>query len=461
MAVDKNLFPYDLAVVAILWNEGHYLKEWLDYHLLAGVDHFYLYDHESTDNYNEIIKPYVDAGIVTSVYYPGKRVMYEVYNDAVHKYRFSCKYLAVIDGDEFIFPQNNKSIPEVLDEILAMNPSGGGLSVNWQYYGSNFQEKADYSKGVLERFTRRAKKDYSYLLEEAPGRFRHDGNACVKNIINPRRIDYINDPHFIKYLWGYSRINEQGKIVTGRGNTPEEQGKNIAPWGNFPIMHDKIVINHYHVKSREEFYYRKSNGDAIYENVQYDLQKRFEEVNKNSNDEFDDSILKYRENRIRTLIPQGGGYNVLESLAASKQIDNHKLCAALLQNLAPIFSNESSKKFFEGKLETFLTCQKSAEYLRKNVLQEKAGTLFEETALQAVNKTLQEPLTIADVKLMFSALPEILRLDYPVVEEIRKACINLVPHLMTLYRMNNLWGDFNEMYYFGEMLKTFDNYNHK
>ncbi|MBR0260666.1 MAG: glycosyltransferase family 2 protein [Selenomonadaceae bacterium] len=50
MAVDKNLFLYDLAIVAILKNEGRYLKEWLDYHLSAGVDHFYLYDNDSTDN---------------------------------------------------------------------------------------------------------------------------------------------------------------------------------------------------------------------------------------------------------------------------------------------------------------------------------------------------------------------------------------------------------------------------
>ncbi|MBR2734192.1 MAG: glycosyltransferase family 2 protein, partial [Selenomonadaceae bacterium] len=47
--VDRNLFAHDLAIAAILKNEGHYIKEWLDYHLLAGVDHFYLYDNDSTD----------------------------------------------------------------------------------------------------------------------------------------------------------------------------------------------------------------------------------------------------------------------------------------------------------------------------------------------------------------------------------------------------------------------------
>jgi len=106
MAVDKNLFLHDLAVVASLKNEGHYVKEWLDYHLLAGVEHFYLYDHESTDNYSEVIKPYVDAGLVTNVVYPDNQSLFVAYNGAVSKLKFECRYLALIDGDEFIYPKS-------------------------------------------------------------------------------------------------------------------------------------------------------------------------------------------------------------------------------------------------------------------------------------------------------------------------------------------------------------------
>ena len=58
--VDKNLFLYDLTITAIFKNEGHYLKEWLDYHLLAGVEHFYLYNNDSTDNYKEVLAPYIE-----------------------------------------------------------------------------------------------------------------------------------------------------------------------------------------------------------------------------------------------------------------------------------------------------------------------------------------------------------------------------------------------------------------
>ena len=51
MSVDKNLFLYDLAFVSIMKDEGSYIKEWLDYHLLAGVNHFFIYDNESEDNF--------------------------------------------------------------------------------------------------------------------------------------------------------------------------------------------------------------------------------------------------------------------------------------------------------------------------------------------------------------------------------------------------------------------------
>lgn len=105
MEVDKNLFLHDLAVVAILKCEAPYLKEWLDYHLLAGVDHFYLYDNESPDNQAEVAAPYVEAGLVDYIPASGKSMQYVVYNDAVNRFKFFSRYIAFIDGDEFIYPK--------------------------------------------------------------------------------------------------------------------------------------------------------------------------------------------------------------------------------------------------------------------------------------------------------------------------------------------------------------------
>ena len=105
MAVDKNLFLHDLAIVAILKCEAPYLKEWLDYHLLAGVDHFYLYDNESPDNQAEVAKPYVEAGLVDYFLLPGKKMQMVAYNDALNRFKFHCRYMSFIDGDEFVYPK--------------------------------------------------------------------------------------------------------------------------------------------------------------------------------------------------------------------------------------------------------------------------------------------------------------------------------------------------------------------
>ena len=105
--VDKNLFLHDLAVVAILKDEGHYLKEWLDYHLLAGVEHFYLYDNDSSDNQAEVARPYVEAGLVDYFFASGKAMQMLVYNDAVKRFKFFNRYMAFIDLDEFISRKAN------------------------------------------------------------------------------------------------------------------------------------------------------------------------------------------------------------------------------------------------------------------------------------------------------------------------------------------------------------------
>ena len=425
MAVDKNLFLYDLAVVAIMKNEAPYVKEWLDYHLLAGVEHFYIFDNESPDNLKEILQPYVDAGIVTYIFYPGKARQYEAYNEAIQKYKFFCRYIAFIDADEFIFPQSNKSIVEVTDEILADKPKAGGLATNIYYFGSNNLETADYSKGVLERFTRRAPIDWIPLIsnKSLPG-----GTAHVSTITIPRKVHHFGNPHYAYYFEGFFAVNSEGGRVQTYYNNP-------------PIV-DKIVMNHYSVKSKEEYLTKIARGTADNKNNIYN-QQRFER--DDHNEVFDDSILKYRDARQK--LP-------LETDNAKKQ----RLYTALLKNVSPTFGKNPNKKIFEGKMETFLTCLKVASYLRENLLNETVGKFFEEVTLDAVNKTLKTAISPADLRLLIFELPNILKMNYPAVENIRQSCIKLIPKFMDKFRtpIAGDWQEFIKLQYLLEMLKTFE-----
>ena len=436
MAVDKNLFLYDLAVVTIIKNEAPYVKEWLDYHLLAGVNHFYIYDNQEDGEQKKILAPYISAGLVTYIFYPGQARQYEAYNDATQNYKFFCRYMTFIDADEFIFPQKNKNIIEVLDEIFADNPDAAGLGVNIFNFGSNFQEKADYSRGVLERFTRRAPADYLPKVPLGIG-----GSAHISTIANPRRIEYFWNSHFAVYFESCFAINEIGKKVESFYNNP-------------PTV-EKIVMNHYPAKSREEYIkkVRRGTADALYNVYSYEEENYTHDTAENTI--FDESILHYLENRQKN-------FNFIESdflqnFSTLNQIDIKKIFDLLVENLSPIFLENVPQTFFQGKMETFLTCRKLSEFLRENNFNKKITNAFEETALVAIHGTLSTRISIADLNLVIAELPQILKLNYPAVKDICVDCIKLIPSLMEICRTyeDRAWQKFANLKYLIGLLKIF------
>ena len=419
--VDKNLFRYDLAIVAILKNEGSYLKEWLDYHLLAGVDHFYLFDNDSTDDYNEIIAPYVAANLVTSVYLPGGSAQYAAYNLAVRDYRFDCRYAAFIDLDEFLLPKATiDSVTATLDDVLKNFPDASGLAINWQLYGSNGQETADYSRGVLERFTRRAHVDWVVPIphRDIPG-----GNAQVKTIANPRRIFAFGSSHFPNYFEGNYSVNELGERVDS--------------YCNDPVTAERLVINHYNVKSREEHLKKVLRGRADKGGIAKELADKgancidstwFDMYDRN--EIFDDGILKYRSARAENF-----------SLEDENQRLN-RIFDALNKNLSAFASNVA----LDNKLETALTCRALSNYLGLK--------LHEEASLAAILNSLDD-LKFSDARLLLSELPDLVNLSYSVVDEVRTASIQVISRLMDFMRENELWREFVDLNNLRRLLKNF------
>ena len=99
---------------------------------------------------------------------------------------------------------------------------------------------------------------------------------------------------------------------------------------------------------------------------------------------------------------------------------------ALVNNLIPTVSQNPSPEFFAGKMEIFLTCRKIAAQLYGKFGDEQTIKFFEESALNAVHKTLMTGISVADVKLLLSELAEILPMKYPAVKNICQACIQII-----------------------------------
>lgn len=392
MTTEKNLFPYNLAVAAIFKNEAPYLREWLDYHLLAGVEHFYLYDNGSTDNFAEVIKPYVESNLVTLTSFDGKIMQIPAYEDALARYRFHCRYMAFIDCDEFIFPKTGTSIVEVADEIFSRDNKVAALGINWQFFGSNGHEAADYSRGVLERFTRRAQSDWTFF-NEAEGF--EAGNIYIKSVVNPRRVDYPLSPHYAVYFAGLKSLNSNGTETYRAGNSP--------------VVADKIVVNHYYTKSLEEFADKVKRGSACRE-VNHKKMAMFQTYDRN--EVFDDGILTYRNARAEN-------FSLESDEEKFRRVE--KTLTEILTQCSPF---DSPPEFFVGKLETFLTCRALAELLDVKI----GSRAAEEFALVWIYQTLAkaETLTHAELQQFFRALPEILARPFPFRQKLNRLTQDLI-----------------------------------
>jgi hypothetical protein len=196
-----------LSVVATVRNEDIYLSEWIEYNLLMGVQHFYIYDNESSDNTKEVLKPYVEKGLVTYIYYPGEDKQIEIYNVALKNFGSDSTWLMYIDVDEFIKIKTGKKLIDYIKE----NEGYSQLIFQWVCFGSsNYKTKPEGL--VIENFIKR----------------QEGYDSTMKSIVKSSTV-LLADVHKHSVLGKYKEV-------------PYEEAQ----------------CNHYYCKSEEEFIKRKA-----------------------------------------------------------------------------------------------------------------------------------------------------------------------------------------------------------
>lgn len=223
---------YQLAVCAIFRDEAPYLKEWIEFHRLVGVEHFYLYNNLSTDNYKDILKPYLKKKLVTLIdwsfaYEDSGRwspIQCSAYDKTINEVRDKVRWLAILDIDEYLFPVEKSNLVEALKEYEPY----GGVCVNWQMYGTSHIYKIPRDKLLIETLVMKAPVD-------------HHENAQVKTILQPSKYSSCPSPHICYYKPGSYQVTENKKKFEGVF-TPS-------------VSISKLRINHYWSRD-EEFFQR-------------------------------------------------------------------------------------------------------------------------------------------------------------------------------------------------------------
>jgi Glycosyltransferase family 92 len=246
-----------LSVCAIYRDEGPYLREWIEFHRLVGVERFFLYDNGSQDGHLDVLRPYIDEGTVVLhpwPLFPGQR---QAYRHCLSRHGRESRWIAFIDLDEFLFSPTGRPVSEVLVDY----ESWPGVGVNWAVFGTS-GHRARPSGPVIE--------NYLYRTEDP------QYNRWIRCVVDPSRVTHCRGPHFFLFDEGHA-VDEEGRPIAGPRPVTET------------VTFARLRVNHYRTKSEEEFRERAKQywpGTRAVERPDYAGDPRL-------NERYDDSILIY------------------------------------------------------------------------------------------------------------------------------------------------------------------------
>ena len=260
---------YELSLFAIFKNEGHIIKEWIEHYLSEGVEHFWLIDNGSTDEYEDQIKPYMDR--VTLFKDSTKHQQIALYDKYVLPKINETKWIIGCDLDEFIWSTKGT----LKDTLKTLDSDVGVIHIPWEQYGSS---------GLIEQ----PEKVIPSFLHRRRGTFYVETKCIVRtDVIQSLGIHYFE-------------LGNDCKIVNSRFEEDIYGNHTFSEISEEIIKNAKIRLAHYQVQSRNWYTNVKmTRGDVNIpssENARDDAY--FKE--RDTNDIFDDSLYQKKKNNKTT-----------------------------------------------------------------------------------------------------------------------------------------------------------------
>jgi len=253
---------YYLALTSVFRDEARFLKEWIEFYKIVGVEHFYLYNHLSKDNYLEVLSPYIKEGLVelTQLTYDPKNA--DEWRNLVQRKAFlnttktvvnDVEWLLCVDADEFVYPLEGFSLKDKLHDY----DNYASLSIHFRNFLSCDVEKLEPNELLIEKLT----------MANSVG-------TWVKSVVKPRYVEKFLNSHYGVLKPGYSQVREDFSSFKGHLHKK-------------PIM-DVIAINHYKFRDLEFFNNIKLNRISNKGKI-----NSFISENNCSNSVYNDAIFKY------------------------------------------------------------------------------------------------------------------------------------------------------------------------
>lgn len=235
-----------IGVCLIVKDEASYLLEWIAHYRCLGFHDIIVYDNGSADETPDFLSKLCRHGIVEHVPWPDKSMQHRqvsAYSDATKRFGPRLDWLAFFDSDEFLILHQNETIADLLSGYEAF----GGLAVNWRLFGSSGKQHREPGL-VMERF-------------QLGPPLNDPGHRCVKVIVRPSLIDRC-DVHVAHLTKGHDIVLSD--------RTPLVEALDLGYHSH--ARHDAVQLNHYIIKSREEWNIKRRRGRAAVVPEQSDQQ---------------------------------------------------------------------------------------------------------------------------------------------------------------------------------------------
>jgi hypothetical protein len=149
---------YDLSILAMFKNESMIIKDWIEHYLNEGVNHFYLIDNGSNDDYwNKIEKYKNNITLIKDPTRLEKNTQTFLYNKLfLETVKKETNWLIICDVDEYIYARNGHI--KIMDVLNKLPKNVEKIWLPWKIFGSN--NNINQPNGIIKSFIKR-KIEYS------------------------------------------------------------------------------------------------------------------------------------------------------------------------------------------------------------------------------------------------------------------------------------------------------------
>jgi len=221
-----------VTVCAIMKDERQYIAEWVAYYQILGFDNIVIYCNDSTDGSEQLLLKLKEYGVLEFYDWPSGdhfSPQMSAYLDAISK--CETDWIMFVDADEFLVLKQHSNVNDFLNSFKS---EVSGIAINWRIFGSSGLIQNE-NRLVIDRF-RRASESMFYV------------NYHVKSFVRPKHVKEVH-MHACEVI---------GKYVTPLGNPIVFKRQGISPL----IDTACAQVNHYIVKSWDEYLFKRLRGNA-------------------------------------------------------------------------------------------------------------------------------------------------------------------------------------------------------